>query len=75
MEELIELLKQIQELAGTGIEALQGALSDSGGGEKPEGKPGGPPEGGKPEPDGDEGGRPGGPPRGKGGPPEEEPPE
>lgn len=36
MEQLIELLKQIQELAGVGIEALEGAL----GGE------GAPPEGG-----------------------------
>lgn len=32
MEELIQLLQQIQELAGVGIEALQGA---AGGGEAP----------------------------------------
>jgi len=42
-EQLIELLRQIQELAGVGIEALsQGA---GGGGEAP---PAGPPEGGPP---------------------------
>lgn len=60
MEQLIELLKQIQELAGVGIEALEGA---GGGGE------GGAPEGEAPAPseqmaEGREGG---GPP-----PPEEE---
>ena len=30
MEQLIELLKQIQELAGVGIEALEGALGGEG---------------------------------------------
>lgn len=41
MEQLIELLQQIQELAGAGIDALKGAVEGGGGGE------GGPaPEGG-----------------------------
>lgn len=31
MEELIELLQQIQDLAGVGIEALQNAAADGGG--------------------------------------------
>lgn len=44
MEELIELLSQIQELAGIGIDALQQA---AGGGEGPEGPP---PEEGAPAP-------------------------
>lgn len=64
MEQLIELLKQIQELAGVAIDALEGA-SESGG------KPGGegpPPEGG-PEKGGPEGGPGGGP---ESGPPPEE---
>lgn len=43
MEQLIELLTQIQELAGVGIDALNEAL---GGGEGGEGGP--PPEGGMP---------------------------
>lgn len=44
MDKLIELLQQIQDLAGVAIEALQGA---EGGGEAPaEGGP--PPEGGAP---------------------------
>lgn len=43
MEQLIELLKQIQDLAGVGIDALKDA---SGGGERPEGAPEGAPEGG-----------------------------
>jgi hypothetical protein len=30
MDQLIELLQQIQDLAGTAIEALQGAMSDTG---------------------------------------------
>lgn len=38
MEQLIELLKQIQELAGVAIEALQGATGGEGGGAE-----GGPP--------------------------------
>jgi hypothetical protein len=49
VDQLIELLQQIQDLAGTAIEALQGAMSDAGGeGEAPaEGAPaeGAPPEG------------------------------
>ena len=74
MEELIELLKQIQDLAGAGIDALESVTSGGGapeGGEPggpggaPKGGPGGPPEGG-----------PGGPPEsGPGGPPESGPPE
>ena len=40
MEQLIELLKQIQELAGVAIDALEGATEGGGGGE------GAPPEGG-----------------------------
>lgn len=40
MEQLIELLQQIQELAGVAIEALQGASEG--------GPEGGPPEGGAP---------------------------
>ena len=73
MEELIELLKQIQDLAGAGIDALESVTSGGGapeGGEPggpggaPEGGPGGPPEG---RPDGG----PGGPPEGRpDGPPE-----
>ena len=43
MEQLIELLKQIQDLAGVGIDALKDA---SGGGERPEGAPEGAPEDG-----------------------------
>lgn len=43
MEQLIELLKQIQDLAGVGIDALKDA---SGGGERPEGAPEGAPGGG-----------------------------
>lgn len=44
MEELIELLRQIQELAGVGIEALTSATG--GGAEAPA------PEGGAPAPEG-----------------------
>ena len=64
MEELIELLKQIQDLAGAGIDALESVTS---GGSAPEGgEPGGP--GGAPK------GGPGGPPEGgPGGPPEGRP--
>ena len=65
MEELIELLKQIQDLAGAGIDALESVTS--GGGAPEGGGPGGPggaPEGGAP-------GGPGGAPKGgPGGPPE-----
>lgn len=49
MDKLIELLQQIQDLAGVAIDALQGAGGDAGGGEAPppaegEGAPaGGPP--------------------------------
>ena len=53
MEEMIELLKQIQELAGVGIDALTDAV----GGAEGEGGPVGPPEGGPP-PGGDEPGPP-----------------
>ena len=55
MEELIELLKQIQDLAGAGIDALEsvtsggGAPEGGGPGGPPEGGPGGPPEGGPSE--------------------------
>ena len=65
MEELIELLKQIQDLAGAGIDALESVTSGGGApegggpggpGGAPKGGPGGPPEGGQPE------GRPDGPP-------------
>lgn len=43
MEQLIELLRQIQELAGAGIDALQEALG-AGGGEGGGGEAGPPPE-------------------------------
>lgn len=43
MDEMIELLKQIQELAGVGIDALKGAKGggpqEKGGGENPAPKP------------------------------------
>lgn len=50
MEQLIELLQQIQDLAGAGIEALQGAVEGGGEGAPPEGPPaeGAPPEGEQP---------------------------
>lgn len=35
MDKLIELLQQIQDLAGVAIDALQGAVDQSGGGEAP----------------------------------------
>lgn len=38
MDQLIELLKQIQELAGVAIDALEGAAG-GGGGEAPSGPP------------------------------------
>ena len=50
MDQLVELLQQIQDLAGVGIEALQAA---AGGGESKRGAPSVPPagpEGGPPEP-------------------------
>ena len=52
MEQLIELLQQIQELAGVGIAALNEATAGAGGGGEGEGvpvAPGGPPEGAPPE--------------------------
>jgi hypothetical protein len=50
MEKLIELLQQIQELAGTAVDALQGAAGGHEGG-APHGAPhGGPPEGGGEKP-------------------------
>lgn len=53
MDKLIELLKQIQELAGVAIDALEGATADSGAapeGEQPPGPPPGAPEGDQPPP-------------------------
>jgi hypothetical protein len=44
MEQLIELLQQIQDLAGAGIDALQSAMEGGGGG----GEAAPPPEGGPP---------------------------
>ena len=73
MEELIELLKQIQDLAGAGIDALESVTSGGGApegggpggpggpGGAPKGGPGGPPESG---PGGSPEGGPGGPPEG-----------
>jgi hypothetical protein len=56
MEQLIELLKQIQELAGVGVKALEGAAKGGGEGEPPaEGgdmPPEGGPEGGAQTPEG-----------------------
>ena len=46
MEQLIELLQQIQDLAGAGIDALKGATEGGGEGAPPE--EGGPPEEGAP---------------------------
>ena len=69
MEELIELLKQIQDLAGAGIDALESVTS--GGGAPEGGEPGGP--GGAPKggPGGSPESGPGGSPEsGPGGPPE-----
>lgn len=46
MEQLLELLQQIQELAGAGAEAVAQALqAEGGGGAAPEGPPEGGPEG------------------------------
>ena len=67
MEQLIELLQQIQDLAGIAIDALNEAASAAGGGETgppvegklpPEGAKGGPPVEGKLPPGGAEGGPP-----------------
>lgn len=66
MDQLIELLGQIQELAGAAIDALKGADKASGGGE---GKP--MHHGGPPEPNGPE--EPGGKPEGREGPADEKP--
>jgi hypothetical protein len=41
MEQLIELLRQIEELAGVAIEALEGATSDAEGGKPAEAAPAG----------------------------------
>lgn len=46
MDQLIELLKQIQELAGVAIDALEGGGKGGDAGAKP--PEGGPPEGGPP---------------------------
>ena len=52
MEQLIELLQQIQELAGVGIDALNEVTVGADGKDEDEGAPvapGGPPEGAPPE--------------------------
>lgn len=49
MEQLIELLRQIEELAGVAIEALEGAAGGGEEGAPPEGPP---PEEGAPPPEG-----------------------
>lgn len=48
MDQLIELLKQIQELAGVAIDALEGAGKGGEGGKPEGGPPPGGPEGGPP---------------------------
>lgn len=50
MEQLIELLQQIQDLAGAGIDALQSALEGGGGEGAPPEAAGPPPEEGAPPP-------------------------
>ena len=50
MEQLIELLQQIQDLAGAGIDALKGAAEGGSEGGPPE-KGGPPPEEGAPPPE------------------------
>lgn len=50
MEQLIELLRQIEELAGVAIDALEGAAGGGGGGQNPP-----PEEGGAPPPPPEEG--------------------
>lgn len=65
MKELLEILKQIQELSGIAVEGVEGAVKGGGGepeggaaGESPEGNPAtqsgesGPPESGPPVPPG-----------------------
>lgn len=47
MDQLIELLEQIQELAGVGIDALKEATGGEGGEKKPGEKPGEKPPGGE----------------------------
>lgn len=68
MDQLVELLKQIEELVGVAVDAVEGAAGDAKGGDKP--KPEG--EGGRPpapedkgKPDGDEAGMKGAEPGGK----------
>lgn len=51
MEQLIELLQQIQDLAGAGIDALKGAAEGGDKGAPPPEKGGPPPEGGQPPPE------------------------
>ena len=51
MEQLIELLQQIQDLAGAGIDALKGAGEGAREGAPPEGEGGPPPEEGAPPPE------------------------
>ena len=63
MEQLIELLKQIQELAGVAIEALQGAAGGAAEGAQEAGAEGGGGGGGAPAPEG--GASPEGPPPGQ----------
>lgn len=58
MDKLIELLQQIQDLAGVGVDALKQASGDKGGKPAPEGAPAeGKPSGGEGRPM-DEGGKP-----------------
>lgn len=52
MEQLIELLQQIQDLAGAGIDALKGATEGAKEGAPPEEGGGPPPEAGGPPPEG-----------------------
>jgi hypothetical protein len=51
VEQLIELLQQIQDLAGAGIDALKGAGEGAREGAPPEGEGGPPPEEGAPPPE------------------------
>lgn len=60
MDQLIELLQQIQDLAGVAIEALEGATAGGGEGGAP--APEGEAPGGAPAPEGEGPGGPGGPP-------------
>jgi hypothetical protein len=59
MDQLLELFKQMQELAGVGLDMLQGAAGgagDKGGAPPHEGGAPAPHEGGAPKPEGDGGG-------------------